>query len=202
MLRKGKKSTKKSPGKIKFNFNCVLRFVICTLYPQKIYLPWLAHQNIQMVMKVQIGSHLFNIIFSPLRFKIHIFSLLFVHPDSFSLFDDDDDIPGDGMNELEPHSTLSPDPQELQSRDVGPQDSGILSSTTSSLTGTTTEATGTRYLHDWFQGKDFVAINSSPSLRIQSFHLKELFLFSPWNMISVFSHTLNICNLLYLLAFC
>lgn len=74
--------------------------------------------------------------------RFHILSLLFAHPDSFSLFDDD--VPGDGMNELEPHSTLSPDPQEPQSGEVGPQDSGILSFTTSSPTGTTpTEATGT-----------------------------------------------------------
>lgn len=97
-----------------------------------------------MVMKVQRGSHLTNKSLSLhkslfiMRFKAH----KCVHPDSFNLFDDD--FPGNGMNELEAISTLSPDPQEPQSNDVGQQDSGIHSSTTFSPPGTTpTEATGT-----------------------------------------------------------
>lgn len=66
-----------------------------------------------MLMKVHKGSHSPHRLFSPhgeslifLRFKVHTF----LHPDTFSLFDDD--FPADGMNELEPISTLSPDPQE------------------------------------------------------------------------------------------
>lgn len=62
--------------------------------------------------------------------------------DSFSPFDDDDDFPSDGMMDLESSSTVSPDPLEPQSSDDGPQDSGILPSTTPPIGAVPTEATG------------------------------------------------------------
>lgn len=74
-------------------------------------------------------------------FKVHTFSFLVVPPDSYSLLDDD--FPSDGMLELEPSSTLSPDPLEPQFSDDGPQDNGILSPTTQPTGAVPTEVTGT-----------------------------------------------------------
>ncbi|XP_075872123.1 proteoglycan 4b isoform X2 [Nelusetta ayraudi] len=60
--------------------------------------------------------------------------------DSFSPFDDD--FPSDGTMDLEPSSTVNPDPLEPQSSDDGSQDSGILSSTIPPTGAMPTEATG------------------------------------------------------------
>lgn len=59
------------------------------------------------------------------------------------------------MMDLEPSSTVSPDPLEPQSSDDGPQDSGILSSTTPPTGTMPTEATGT-----WLTKKIGGALNS------------------------------------------
>lgn len=87
---------------------------------------------------------IYDYIYSPVKSDfgaILIFSFLFVFSDSYSPLDDY--FPNDGMKELEPSSTPAPNPLGPQSRDDGPQDNGILSSSPPPNGVMPTEATRT-----------------------------------------------------------